>query len=263
MIIASKMKKNGKKYLIRESELKEIIQEMLLMELYNPDDYKDMYQKGTSDAPLPNLGDAIGGVWNIVKGIPAALIPDKFKEQVANGNGNLGNDFMQWFMNAIGASAAGTSGADWVPNIGQRRGEGQNKDAHEQLNVAAACNWLATNAKAKSTRWCAKYVRIALNRGGLSLPYGMYAPSAKYYVNILPANGWDEIPAAQAGQPCDVIVVDETWSIRREHYYKDGHIAMCIGNGRWASDFLQGSPSGLKYAVPPERIHFYRYRNRI
>ena len=257
------MKKKGKKYLIKESELKEIIQEMLLMELYNPDDYKGMYLKGISNAPLPNIGDALGGVGNIVKGIPAALIPDKFKEQVANGNGHIGNDFLQWLMNAIGASAAGTSGADWVPNIGQRRGEGQNKDAHEQLNVAAACNWLATNAKAKSTHRCARYVRIALNRGGLSLPYGMPAPSAKYYVNILPANGWDEIPAAQAGQPCDVVVIDATRSINGKSNYPMGHIAMCIGNGRWASDFLQNSPSGLRYAVPPERIHFYRYRNKV
>ena len=40
------MKREGKKYTIKESELKEIIQEMLLMEVYNPNDYKDMY---TSD----------------------------------------------------------------------------------------------------------------------------------------------------------------------------------------------------------------------
>lgn len=257
------MKKEGKKYLIKESELKEIIQEMLLMELYNPDDYKNMYTKGTSNAQFPNAGEALNNAWNIIKGIPNALIPDKWKEQIANGNGHVGNDFLQWLMGSLGATAAGTAGPDWAPNIGQKPGSGSNRDAHEQLNVAAACNWLASNAKPKSTHWCARYVRIALNRGGLSLPNGMPAPSAKYYVNILPANGWDEIPAAQAGQPCDVIVIDETWSIRREHYYKNGHIAMCIWNGRWASDFLQNSPSGLRYAVPPERVHYYRYRNRV
>ena len=263
MIIASKMKKDGKKYLIKESELKEIIQEMLLMELYNPDDYKDMYQKGTSNAPLPNVGDAIGGLWNIIRGIPAALIPDKFKEQIANGNGSIGNDFMQWLMGALGATAAGTAGPDVLPNFSQISGSGQNQDAHEQLNVAAACNWLATHAKAKSTHWCARYVRMALNRGGLGLPYGMPAPSAKYYVNILPKNGWDVIPEQQAGQPCDVVVIDATRSINGKSTYPMGHIAMCIGNGRWASDFLQRTVCGLANPVPPERIHFYRYRNRV
>lgn len=262
------MRKEGNKYIIKESELKGIIQEMLIMELFNPDDYKDMYLKGNPNSPnkpLPNPGKLIGGALNIVKGVPNALIPDNFKQQVANGNGNVPNDFMQWLMGSLGATAAGTAGADWAPNVlrGQKPGTGQNGDAHEKLNVAAACNWLATNAHAKSTHWCARYVRIALNRGGLSLPNGMPAPSAKYYVNILPANGWDEIPAAQAGQPCDVIVIDETWSTGREHHYKDGHIAMCIGNGRWASDFLQNSPSGLKYPVPPERVHYFRYRNRV
>lgn len=263
MIIVSKMKKEGKKYLIKESELKEIVQEMLLMELYNPDDYKNMYQKGTSDAPLPNIGDALGGAWNIIKGIPNALIPDKWKEQIANGNGHLGNDFLQWLMGSLDAAAAGTAGADWVPNIGQKHGEGQNKDAHEQLNVAAACNWLATNAKAKTIHRCARYVRIALNRGGLSLPYGMPATSAKYYYNILRANGWEFISAQEAGQPCDVVVVDQTMSLDGKHNYKDGHIAMCIGNGRWASDFLQNSVTGLAHQVPPEKIHFFRYKNKV
>lgn len=257
------MKKEGKKYLIKENELKEIIQEMLLMELYNPDDYKDMYLKGTGNAPLPNMGDALGGAWNIIKGVPNALIPDKWKEQVAKGNGHIGNDFLQWLMNTFGVSAAGTAGADWAPNIGQKQGKGQNRDAHEQLNVAAACNWLATNANPKPTRWCARYVRIALNRGGLSSPYGMPAPSAKYYVNILPANGWDEISPQEAGQPCDVVVIDATRSINGKSNYPMGHIAMCIGNGRWASDFLQNNVYGLKNPVPPEKIHFYRYRNKV
>ena len=65
------MEKN-KKYLIKESELKEIIREMVLMELYNPDDYAHMHTQNYK-GPAPNLGDAGRGVWNMIKDIPGAV----------------------------------------------------------------------------------------------------------------------------------------------------------------------------------------------
>lgn len=252
------MEKEGKKYLIRESELKEILREIVLTELYDPNDYKDMYTKNF-DGNVPNVGDAFNGVLNLIKGIPGLVIPDSMREKIAAGD----SDVLQWLMGALGTTAAGTAGPDKWPNIGQKPGTGQNGDAHEQLNVAAACNWLSTYANKRSIKRCAKYVRMALNRGGLSLPSGMSAPSAKFYYNVLPANGWDFISPQQAGEPCDVVVIDETESVDRRHYYKDGHIAMCIGNGVWASDFIQSSPLGLRYPVPVEKVHYFRYRNRV
>lgn len=262
MIIVSKMKKDGKKYLIRESELKEIIKEMFLMEVYDPNNHKSILQPGQSTKPI-NVSDTLKNLWGLISHIPGAVIPDRIKERVANGD----SDVLQWLLGALGAQAPGTAGPDFVPNIGQSSGKGQNGDAHERLNVAAACNWLATHAYPRydpeKCGNCATYVRMALNRGGLGLPNGMPAPSAKYYYNVLPANGWEFISAQEAGQPCDVVVVDQTMSLDRKHNYKDGHIAMCIGNGRWASDFLQNSAVGLAHQVPPEKIHFFRYKNKV
>lgn len=255
------MEKQGKKYIIKESELKEIIQEMLLMEVYNPNDYKDsLYLPGTKDRPLPNIGDVAKGAGNLIKGIPGALIPDSWKEKVANGD----NEFLKWMLGALSASAPGTAGGDYVPDLSQAlHGKAQNADAHEKFNVAAACQWLAAQARGNSGENCARNVRLALNRGGLDVPYAMPHRYAYQYYNMLSKNGWQEIPAQQAGQAGDVVVVESTWSINRVHNYKYGHIAMCIGNGRWASDFLQRTPTGLRHQVPPERVHYFRYKNRV
>lgn len=252
------MKKENKKYLIKESELKEIIREMLIMELYNPDDYKDMYTPGYKGTPtLPR--DYLKGAWNLAKGIPGMVIPDSWKEKAAEGHGNIA----QYILGLLGAQKAGTARPDFVPNLGQMwDGRSQNADAHEKFNVNAAANWLRSNAGRRSTKWCAAYVNRALNRGGLRTPYGMRATSAKYYVNILPANGWQEIPVNQAGETGDVVVIDPCRDSKGiDHPY--GHIAMCIGNGVWASDFIQNSMHGLKGTPPPSAVHVFRYKNRV
>lgn len=254
------MASEKKKYIIKESELKEIIREMVLMEVYNPDDYKgSLYPPGTENKQLPTVGDAINGLGNITQNAFRKIIPQSWKEKAANKGG-----FGQWLLGSLGATAAGTAGADYLPNIPQIiDGKSQNADAHEQLNIAAACQFLTSHAHPKSTGSCARYVRRALNHGGLSLPHGMYAPSAKYYYNILLKNGWEIISPQVAGEPGDVVVVDDTWSLNRRHRYKDGHIAMCYGSGKWASDFFQRTPIGLLYPVPPERVHYFRYKNRV
>jgi len=254
-----------KKYVLKESELREIIQEMVLMELYNPDDYKGMY---TQNYPgkVPNVGDAVNGVWNLIKGIPGAAVDDSFKERVANSD----SDWMQWLLNALGAQKAGTSGPDWVQDwwnstklggTGAGVDFGANADAHQQLNVNYACQYIKSIAKARPGKECAKYVRMALNRGGLGLPHGMSAPSAKDYLRVLPANGWDEISPSEAGQPCDVLVVGPCVdSAGGKHPW--GHMAMCIGGGGWVSDYVQRTWHGLTGEPPVGTYHFYRYRNR-
>lgn len=254
------MKKKGKKYLIKESELKEIIREMLLMEIYNPGDTNIHTQYYTGK--MPNIGDVLGGAGNIFSGLLGRIIPDGWKERVANGD----NDLWQYILGLLGAQKAGTTRADWVPNIGQHRGEGSNADASQPLNVNVAVNWLRNHANPRYDKnkcgACAKYVRMALNRGGLQVPHGMAAPSAKYYLNILPTNGWEEIPVNQAGELGDVVVIDDCVDSNNNRH-KYGHIAMCIGNGVWASDFIQKTMHGLAGEPPPSAVHVFRYRNRI
>lgn len=252
------MKKEGKKYLIKESELKEIIQEMLIMELYNPDDYKGMYTPNyNGKAPLMPK-EYINGALNIIKSIPGLVIPDSWKEKAAEGNG----DIAQYILGLLGAQKAGTARPDFFPNWGQHHGEGSNADAHEELNVNAAANWLRSVAHRRPISRCAEYVRRALNRGGLGAPYGMKADSAKYYINILPANGWQEIPVNQAGELCDVVVISPCIDDKGIQH-PDGHIAMCIGNGVWASDFIQSTMHGLQGTPPPSAVHVFRYKNRV
>ena len=258
------MKKEGKKYLIKESELREIIQEMLIMELYNPDDYKGMYTPGyQGNAAVPK--DYIRGAWNLIKNIPNMAIPDSWKEKAAEGDRGI----LQYILGLLGAQKAGTARADFLPSFGQAfKGEAQNADAHEQLNVNAAVNWLRDHAYSHYVKGkcgnCARYVKRALNIGGLQVPYAMDAGSAKNYYNILKANGWEEIPVNQAGELGDVVVIMPYLDNRGNTLHPDGHIAMCIGNGVWASDFIQTSMYGLKGTPPPpDNVHMFRYKNRV
>ena len=255
------MKKEGKKYLIKESELKEIIREMLLMEVYDPNDYAHLYTSNyKGDVPLPK--EFFKGLGNLATG----WMSPEFKEKVAQGSG-VGDRFLQWILGGLGATAPGTVGPDFLPSYNQMKlppDQGPNADAHQQLNVNAACQWLRQNAHQKSTHWCAKYVRSALNYGGLGLPHGMKAPWASYYIGILPANGWEKISPTQAGEPGDVVVIDNCYATdKSRHHYRMGHIAMCIGGGQWASDFFQKTPLGLAHPVPPEAVHYFRYKNRV
>lgn len=264
------MEKN-KKYLIKESELKEIIQEMILMELYDPKDYAGMYTKNYNGR-IPNAGDAISGVWNMIKGIPNAAIPDEYKNKVANNGPGFWNDLQRRMLDMLGASAAGTAGPDWIPKTGQvggKPGTGPNKNAEQQLNVNNAVDWLRNHAYPRYIKskcgHCAAYVRTALNAGGLDVPHGMNGLYAKNYLRILPENGWVEIPVSQAGELCDVCVIDAFVSGNGKKHYA-GHIAMCIGNGVWASDFIQRSMYGINGGLArgeERKVHVFRYRNRV
>ena len=234
---------------------------MVLMEVFDPKNYEHLNLPGEGgQTPMPK--DYLAGLWKLIKGTPNLIIPDSVKQNVANSN----NGFWQYILSALGAQQAGTAGGDLVRNSGQKKGEGQNAGAHEPLHVNAAVNWLRNNAypyyiKGKSGN-CARYVKRALNRGGLDVPYGMPHNYAKDYYNILRANGWQEIPANQAGELCDVVVIMPCIdSAKREH--PAGHIAMCIGNSVWASDFIQKSMYGLQGEPPPSAVHVFRYRNRV
>lgn len=253
--------KEKKKYIIKESELKEIVKEMILMELYDPNDYKDMYTQNYKGR-VPNLGDVLNGGWNMIKGIPGAITPESWKEKVQSGD----NDFLRWLFGAMGMSQAGSTGQDYLPDLrslkafgGNGWGNGNNYDAHEVFDPNLAVRGILGRATPRYIKGqngnCGRAVRQALNDGGLTCPWGMNGRYAKNYVNILPNNGWQEIAVNMAGQPGDVVVMTEF----QGHPY--GHIAMCVGGGRWVSDFVQNSMLGINGNVPQGCIHTYRYTN--
>jgi hypothetical protein len=255
------MKEKGQKYVIRESELKEIIKEMILTELYNPNDYRANFVNGRP-AEYRHIKDIGKSVGNILKGIPGALISDEDKERIQSGD----NDFLRWLLGSLNASPEGSTGPDYVPNLTSLRifggpgwGKGNNSDAHEVFNPQLAVRGILGRATPRYIRgqngYCARAVRMALQDGGLSCPWGMNADEAKDYLTVLPNNGWQEIAVNDAVQPGDIVVI----SAFNGHPY--GHIAMCVGGGRWVSDFVQNSMLGINGGVPQGCIHTFRYTN--
>lgn len=255
------MKQEGKKYTIRESELKEIIREMVLTEIYEPDAYVANFNNGQPPRDF-NTYDAVKGLANGIPNMWNGLV------------GKLqGSDYeaAKWVGDVLGPSQNGASGPDWLPNLntmerngGPGFGKGNNYDAHEVFRPQDAVRGLLSRAtpqfiKGKNGKYCARYVRLAMEDGGLTPPWGMLkaAQNACGYVQILPANGWVEIPQNQAGQPGDVLVIDSYTQ------HPKGHIAMCAGNGKWAADYVHraGNIYGLADTPPANRVHFYRYTN--
>ena len=109
------------------------------------------------------------------------------------------------------------------------------------------------NAQSKSTRWCAKYVRLALQAGGAELKH--YPSSAKDYGPTLNQIGFHEMFywSGSVGQP---VGPDKNCRIVNQSYEyvpkkgdvvviqpypsgdKHGHIAIHTGT-EWISDFVQ------------------------
>ena len=258
------MEKKNKKYSIRKSELNEIILEALIVEAYNPNDFKANFSNGQLPKGL-TINSYLSKIGPGVKSIAGHMIPDNWKERVENGDSR----FLQWLLGLLGANTAGRVGPDYFPNMkdwsvfgGAGSKAEQNPDAHQQLNVAAAIRYLMNHATSTYNKLlngkCAKNVRAALNFGGLDVPHGIRATAAKHYIIVLPRNGWYEIDINQAGQPGDVCVIDAYDG----HPY--GHISMCCGRGLWVSDFVQKDMFGVKGHKPPlNLVHVYRYKNIV
>ena len=259
------MLQNRKKYVIKESELKEIIKEMIILEVatsagYDPNSPDDMHTSKYT-GPMSDFR-VIDRIEALVKKSGKTL-----KNYIAGSN----NNFLKTL---FGVNDDGTENGNY---------QGPNFGAKETLNVRNACLEIRRNAypryDSKTCGNCARAVRKALYAGGLKGmgywrdknghmlgPYGMYAPSAKYYINVLPANGWGTLHPSQAGQPGDVCVIDECIVVTpqgKRSQHKDGHISMCIGNGVWVSDYVQGTWHGLDGTPPPSKVHFFRYSNIV
>ena len=262
------MRKVNGKYILRESELKGIIWEEVLREVYNPNDFTGNFLNGQAPKGVKPIEvfRSLGGIFDAAG---HAILPNETREKIQQGN----NDFLKWLLGSLGLSADGSEGPDYLPDVGTLPvfggngfGKGNNYDAREVLNVPRACRFALAKATPYYIRgkngMCAKAVREALNYGGLSLPSGMRAPDAKSYLAVLPSNGWVEIPQSQAGQAGDVMVIDACRIGLINH--KSGHIALCCGNGRWVADYVHSAQNmyGLKGGPPPlDKVHFFRYKN--
>lgn len=92
---------------------------------------------------------------------------------------------------------------------------------------------LANNAKPKSTGYCARHVRLALEASGLEI--ATYPPSAYLYVTLLPLYGFKKVKKKikdYKPQIADIVVWDKNEITRH------GHIQGYTNVG-WISDFLQ------------------------
>ena len=262
------MRQEGKKYLIKESELRDIIAEMILSESYDPNHLDALAGPGWNGkgVTLKDYGTVGLDLLKNLPKLPGTFVPDETKERVGLDDSNW---FKQWLYGLIGAQPQGGAAPDYVPDI-STGGKPKNADAHEQLSVSRAVYAIRRNATPTYIKGvnghCARNVRIALNYGGLSLPSGMAAPAAKFYLKVLPANGWVEIDKSQAGMPGDVMVMDAcyaTYPNGRKRKHPSGHISMCCGNGLWVSDFVQRTPIGVSGTVPVNVVHYFRYKNIV
>lgn len=106
------------------------------------------------------------------------------------------------------------------------------------FNIEAATQYLTEHANNSSVKACAKYVRKALEAGGLDTTG--HPVSAADYSTYLPKLGFDlvsdgygnKLPSNYTPKKGDIVVID------RVGKHKHGHIAMYNGH-QWISDFKQ------------------------
>lgn len=176
------MKKKNKTYILKESELKEILSEMIVLESkYNPEAFSSLY----SSTGMPKdftLGNFMTGAYNLAK----SFIPDKVKEKARNSD----NPVAQAIVKAD----------DYLTEPAQKKDQGgPNADAHEVFDVDKAVAFILSTAtpeyNPKINGQCARAIRQALNAGGLTAPWGVmegkgrnkHFPPAKF----VPALVWN------------------------------------------------------------------------
>ncbi|OWP84470.1 hypothetical protein BWK59_05265 [Flavobacterium davisii] len=101
----------------------------------------------------------------------------------------------------------------------------------EGYDIDAAVNYIVSNAEPSSISACAKYVRKAIEAGGLST--AGRPVSAKDYDTFLPTLGFSKVETTDYVKG-DIVVFDAVQG------HQHGHIAMWSGS-QWVSDFKQNS----------------------
>jgi hypothetical protein len=117
-------------------------------------------------------------------------------------------------------------------------------------DAASAANYAERKANQTSQGQCAKYVRRAIEWGGIALAH---TGSAKNYGPILEAAGFSE--ATGSPQRGDVVVIQAVPG------HPDGHMAIYDGT-LWISDFKQqhGLYPGPAYRNTQPSYKIYRYK---
>jgi len=139
----------------------------------------------------------------------------------------------------VDPSSSATSGPNGAPMTSEGNGD---------FDIQAAVDFIAGHAAPKSTGWCARHVRAALEAGGLSTEGrpgygGAYGP-------WLESHGWEKVTDGSR-LPGDVEVI----APMGDHQY--GHIQMWAGD-TYYSDFKQAA-HGNVYGKGTQRVR-YRYK---
>ncbi|WOC41305.1 RHS repeat-associated core domain-containing protein [Polaribacter sp. HL-MS24] len=123
------------------------------------------------------------------------------------------------------------------------------------LNIDDAIDTLNNNGLSKSSGYCARYVRKALEGGGLDTSgRPVYA---KNYGNLLLKKGFDKISIDNYIPLRGDIAVFESFKGLRNHIY--GHIQMFNGK-QWVSDFFQkGFWAGSDYSKFKPSYSIFRW----
>ena len=236
---------NGKKkYVIKESELKELIREFILTEVMDTSAYNNNYTL-RRQAQIQN-GENVGlqpkDILNSLGGLVKGAVPDNWKD---------------WFNKKGWFDGMGLGAAGFLSHKDGGNGE--------VFNVPAAISKLKSMATPyydpERNKRCAEKVNIGLRAGGLDAPWGHRVRAAKDYLGILPYNGWHEIPINQAGLPGDLVVLAPYTTPETGKKHEFGHVAMCCGNGLWISDFVQANMYGVKGSIPPGVAHTFRHNS--
>ncbi|NLE04964.1 MAG: RHS repeat-associated core domain-containing protein [Crenarchaeota archaeon] len=124
-------------------------------------------------------------------------------------------------------------------------------------NIIAAVTFLENNAEPSSVGYCAKYVRQALEAGGINT--NGRPNSAKDYGPFLEGVGFSRVNTTNGYTPLigDIAVISSFQGKNKNHPY--GHIQMYSGS-QWISDFIQrGFWPGSDYRSSQPAYKIYRY----
>lgn len=122
-------------------------------------------------------------------------------------------------------------------------------------NLNNAISHLSSNANGSSTGYCARYVRLALEAGGMST--GDRPNSACGYDTWLQSKGFRvvNVTGTYTPQPGDIVVFEAIDG------HPHGHIAMYSGQ-QWISDFVQRDMyGGSAYRNNPNAVYTILRRN--
>jgi hypothetical protein len=151
--------------------------------------------------------------------------------QVFDGNGNLRS--MEDAYNRRGYSEAENN---WTKSLlNKQNSNNKKRDENMVFNVEIAIKTLNKNALLKSSGYCAKYVRLSLEAGGIKT--NNRPGSAKDYDSFLKKKGFYAINSRNyIPLRGDIVVMEAFMGAKKNHPH--GHIQMYNGT-QWVSDFRQ------------------------